>query len=450
MEQFGNLKNIGEKLSDYEEIPIGNKNYFILGSGNFGIVEKMKSKKNKKTYAIIKIDKNAKNASIRNFRRETEILNELNHENIIKFYGYFTDKENVNKYKLNFKNRKAFQDIKGDPEIFCLVLEYIPNGTLESYVNNHKKNYHSKDSFVPLKQSFIIQIFKQLLSALKYLQSNSIIHRDIKPDNILLDQNNEVKLSDFGISAIYPDGNPKYENKDAILFSHSGKVGRRDYICPEMEKGKRYDYKADVFSLGLTMLTIMSYDNPIELKKENNNVIRKINYNCISQEYDENLRKLVLKMLDDNINSRPYSAECYDELIKIEKIIEMSSGKNENDTEVIFPINLTPNPNIFDNPQIPNRMPNNYDYFKVNQNYFPVRNYFSHFNNQYLGYISNNPLINNNQVNPEYYSNNFQANPNDNNPFNQMNYNNINQNKYINNGMNNFTLKHSIFPKNKK
>jgi serine/threonine protein kinase len=314
-----NLENIGEKLSDFEEIPTGDKQYCIIGKGNYACVEKMRSKRNHKIYAIKKIDKNSKYFSKRNLRRETEILYGLNNENIVKLYGYFIDRENIFKYKDIFRNN--FTNYK-DQDMYCLVLEYIPNGTLEQYYNNYKNKYYSKDSFIPLKQEFILKVMKQILNGLKYLQSNSIIHRDIKPDNILLDENNDIKISDFGLATLYPDNNPKNANKDAILFSHSGKAGRRDYICPEMEKGKRYDFRADVFSLGLTMLSLMSYENPIKLKRENNKVIRNIDLNCMNTIYDENLRYFVLRMLNDDINIRPTATEIYDDLNIIEEFIK--------------------------------------------------------------------------------------------------------------------------------
>ena len=116
----------------------------------------------------------------------------------------------------------------------------------------------------------------------------------------------------------------------------------------------------------------------------------------MSQEYDENLRKLVLRMLDNDIKLRPYSVECYDELIKIEKIIEMSTRRNENGNMQMLLNNLVqrmPNVNNYGNPQVPNKLANNYDYIRANQNYIPVKNYFSHLNNQYLGYVSNNQLL---------------------------------------------------------
>ena len=92
------LDNIGTSLSDFEEVKIGDNEFYILGKGNFGYAEKMKSKKNSLFYAIKKLDKN-KNNNSKNFIRETQISIKLNHPNLIKFYGYFEDKENIDKYK---------------------------------------------------------------------------------------------------------------------------------------------------------------------------------------------------------------------------------------------------------------------------------------------------------------------------------------------------------------
>ena len=66
------LEDIGNKLSDFEEIPKGEKQYFLLGNGNFGYAEKMKSKKDNKFYAIKKIDINSDKFDKKSFRRETK------------------------------------------------------------------------------------------------------------------------------------------------------------------------------------------------------------------------------------------------------------------------------------------------------------------------------------------------------------------------------------------
>ena len=103
-----NLEFIGNKLSDFEEVAkLNEKNeikrkYTILGKGNFGFAEKMKSKKDNIYYAIKKLDKqqiDSDKIERLHFKREIEIMQKLNHQNIIKFFGYFEDKEDINNKK---------------------------------------------------------------------------------------------------------------------------------------------------------------------------------------------------------------------------------------------------------------------------------------------------------------------------------------------------------------
>ena len=236
---FNALKNIGNKLADFDEIPDNGKKYTLLGSGNFGYVEKMKSKFNNNIYAIKKINKNSPKFNQINFKRETEITINLKHENLIKLYGYFEDKENIFKYKEIYKDKKEkenLDNITQDVEIYCLVLEYAERGSLEHHYKDFREKYPQKH----ISQNFIIIIFKQLLNGLKYLEMKSIIHRDIKPDNILLDSKNNAKISDFGISAIYKRTLSLNENNiDPDLFMNYSLVGRQDFICPEIYRKER-------------------------------------------------------------------------------------------------------------------------------------------------------------------------------------------------------------------
>jgi serine/threonine protein kinase len=97
------------------------------------------------------------------------------------------------------------------------------------------------------------------------MQSQSVLHRDLNLYNILLDENNNIKIADFELSALMKDNNPINKNKDPDLFCDYERVGRMDIVCPEILNNKKYDYKADIFSLGISMLCLMSKNknNPI-------------------------------------------------------------------------------------------------------------------------------------------------------------------------------------------
>ena len=133
-----NLQNIGTELSDFEEVPHGDKSYFFLGKGGFGYAEKMKSKKDGKFYAVKKIDRCSDKFDYKEFKRETLIMIDLNNKYFIRLYGYFEDREKIEKFKEIYKNSKDMNFGTQDKKVCCLVMEFANHGTLEGYYKNYK------------------------------------------------------------------------------------------------------------------------------------------------------------------------------------------------------------------------------------------------------------------------------------------------------------------------
>ena len=130
-------------MSDFEEVPHEDKSYFFLGKGSFGYAEKMKSKKDGKFYAIKKIDRYSKKFKIKEFKRETEIMIDLNYKYFIRLYGYFEDREKIEKFKEIYKNSKDMKIGTEDKKVCCLILEFAAHGSLEGYYKNYKLNKES-------------------------------------------------------------------------------------------------------------------------------------------------------------------------------------------------------------------------------------------------------------------------------------------------------------------
>jgi len=457
------LDDIGTSLSDFEEVKSEDIAFFILGKGNFGYVEKMISKKNSKCFAIKKLDIN-KNRNTKNFIRETKISSQLNHPNLIKFYGYFEDKENIDKFKYVYRNDKK-RKVTGteDKGIYCLVLEYAEHGSLKTYLKNHKEKNKTENSFVPIPQEIIIKFLKESLDALKYLHENNIIHRDISLDNLLLGENNILKISDFGISAKikeqnkneYNDNeyNEKGNKDEKDLYSNITNIARKDMAPPEIENKGNYDYRFDIYCLGLTFLCLISEKYPIEiLRDENGQYIGKnIHDEYIFESYNEYLIKLIKKMLEKDINFRPTSTQCCEELEFIEKLIDNPDNeytkiflekknkpnKKKATSEILKKDNHKVSFNKDSKPHQPQTINNN---SIDSNNNFNDNNCFNSNNVNFNNNCFNNNLSNNcNNNNYNFNNNNYNYNNiNFNNNNNNYNYNNFNNNCNNNNFINNF------------
>mmetsp|Transcript_18871 Transcript_18871/g.16302 ORF Transcript_18871/g.16302 Transcript_18871/m.16302 type:complete len:216 (-) Transcript_18871:467-1114(-) len=132
-------------------------------------------------------------------------------------------------------------------------MEFCPGLSLRSYLDSQTKE---------MQRIKILKMFRNILEGVQAIHSRGILHRDLKPANIFLDDNGNIKIGDFGLASLenVEDNFSPVEKlpRGMDLFSarssrknHSMKVGTPLYTSPEQESGGSYDYKTDIYSLGL-------------------------------------------------------------------------------------------------------------------------------------------------------------------------------------------------------
>ena len=270
--------NVGNKLSDFD---IQRK----LGQGHFGSVYLVKSKKTHKVYAMkeIKSERYRNDEQQAEIQKEIKLLENLDHPHIITYFSSF--KENNNVY---------------------IVTEYINGGNLESII----KSNIQKKSYTDERKVWDLMI--QCLSGLMYLhEKRKIIHRDIKPDNILIDADGNLKISDFGVSAI------KSEEVEDLVKCHGTIAGPISFMAPEMALGGTYDFKSDIYMLGLTFFFLMSNDIPEKKIQLGPLLIPVRNKDAKIPDIYSNAIKNFLKKLLDSPDKRPSAKLAYSEAIAL-------------------------------------------------------------------------------------------------------------------------------------
>ncbi|XP_021736383.1 LEAF RUST 10 DISEASE-RESISTANCE LOCUS RECEPTOR-LIKE PROTEIN KINASE-like 1.3 [Chenopodium quinoa] len=212
----------GAQLFTYNELLQATNNFEPskeLGKGGFGTVYHGVLQNGREV--AIKLFYQKQNKHVAQFMNELEILTRLDHKHLVKLYGCTT---------------------RRIPELM-LVYEYIPNGTVADHLHGQQAKVRS------LPWPIRLRIAIETASALVYLHSSDIIHRDVKTKNILLDNNYSVKVVDFGLSRLFP-----------LDASHVSTMpqGSPGYLDPEYQQCYQLTNKSDVYSFGVVLAELIS------------------------------------------------------------------------------------------------------------------------------------------------------------------------------------------------
>ncbi|CAL8367968.1 unnamed protein product [Lota lota] len=194
-----------------------------LGKGTYGKVKKAVERTTQNTVAIKSIRKERITEDLDrvHIQREIEITASLRHPNIIRFFEVFESRDKI-----------------------VIVMEYASRGELYDYVHEHSR----------LSEAQARDIFRQITSAVHYCHKNGVVHRDLKLENILLDQDLNVKLADFGLSNHYQ------KNSHLLTF-----CGSPLYASPEIVKGMPYlGPEVDCWALGVLLYALVYGSMPFD------------------------------------------------------------------------------------------------------------------------------------------------------------------------------------------
>lgn len=259
-------KYIGKILDERYEI------IELIGSGGMANVYKALCHRLNR-YDAVKImrDETAANTELRRrFRAESQAVAMLSHPNIVSVY-----------------------DVSHNDDVEYIVMELIDGITLKQYLQ--KKSV--------LDPAEVLDFTIQTAKALEHAHSKGIIHRDIKPQNIMLLKDGMIKVADFGIASL----------ENTIEENNGETVGSVHYIAPEQARGEAPDARSDIYSLGIVMYEMLTGRLPYVGNSDVEVAVKHMNTDPVTPRdivpsIPEELERICLKAMNSNIDERYQTA----------------------------------------------------------------------------------------------------------------------------------------------
>ncbi|MBR2425513.1 MAG: SUMF1/EgtB/PvdO family nonheme iron enzyme [Lentisphaeria bacterium] len=204
----------------------------VLGHGGMGVVYKCFDKTSEIQVALkaLPLEICSDPVEMENFKENFQLVHNLQHPNVVGYKNLEFDSENNSYY---------------------LIMEYCPGEVLRHWLKRKRK----KEG---VTHEEILAVVKQIAAGLDYIHSQKIIHRDVKPDNIMIDRNGNIKILDFGLAAPPDTQLSRTESTDSFV------PGTRTYMAPEQWRGRALGARADQYALAVIAYEMYAGGLPFE------------------------------------------------------------------------------------------------------------------------------------------------------------------------------------------